>query len=225
MNEYTFELTGVTPLLMHADDVMASDDLMAWRKAPGNKSVSVPGDDRSPAWTWLTYLYHDGEHVAVPADNIMCALRSAGAKISNKGKSTFKALSQSGLFIRDEYCEFLVGGRRIAMADVIGLRDEPTFSSHAAACKAAGFDLLTKRARVGTSKHIRVRPRFADWSVCGTIEVSEVAISAGILSSMFDIAGRLVGLGDWRPGSPSSPGRYGMFSSKMTAVGARRRAV
>ena len=54
-----FNLKGLTPLLMHADDVEASDLLKDWRKSPGNKNQSVAGDDRSPAWTWQTYWYLD----------------------------------------------------------------------------------------------------------------------------------------------------------------------
>ena len=34
MKELGFELTGIMPLLMHADDIDAADTLMAWRKDP-----------------------------------------------------------------------------------------------------------------------------------------------------------------------------------------------
>lgn len=55
----SFELTGTTPLLMHADDVDAADALIEWRQKPDNKNISKPGDDRSPPWAWQTYLYRD----------------------------------------------------------------------------------------------------------------------------------------------------------------------
>jgi hypothetical protein len=84
MLDYEFVLKCLSPILTHNDDVMASDELAAWRKDPKNKSVSVPGDDRSPPWTWMTYLYHDGVRLAMPQDNIMCALRHAGAKVSSR---------------------------------------------------------------------------------------------------------------------------------------------
>ncbi len=94
---YEFQLDGLTPLLVHADDVEASDRLQEWRKAPENKSLSTPGDDRSPPWTWQTYLYTDGTHLTVPSDNVMVALREAGCEITLKRQTTFKALTQSGL--------------------------------------------------------------------------------------------------------------------------------
>ena len=221
--DYSFTLTGTMPLLMHADDVMASDELMAWRKAPGNKSISVPGDDRSPAWTWQTYLYSDGMHVSLPQECIMCALRHAGAKIASKGKSTFKALSQSGLLIGSDFCEFTNNGEKIAITDLVAFRDRP-FAEHIARCRALGFDLLVKRASVGSSKHVRVRPKFdPPWAVTGSIAVSEPAITEDVLNQLFELAGRYAGLGDWRPSAPKKPGPYGMFSATIEEIKVRRK--
>lgn len=215
--DYDFTLTGTMPLLMHSDDVMASDELTAWRKAPVNKSISTPGDDRSPAWTWQTYLYSNGTHLAIPQECIMCALRHAGAKISSKGKSTFKALSQSGLLISSDYCRFENNGEQIPIESIVAFRERP-FAEHIVECRKLGFDLLVKRAAVGTSKHIRVRPRFDNWSVKGSIAVSEPAITENVLNQLFELAGRYAGLCDWRPSSPKKPGPYGMFGSTIAPI-------
>ena len=215
--DYEFTLNGLMPLLMHADDVMASDDLMAWRKSPKNKSVSVPGDDRSPAWTWQTYLYSDGEHVAMPQENILAALRYAGAKIISKGQTTFKAMTQSGLLVGSDFCEFLVDGRQVAMSEIGAFRDA-VFSEHVTESRNLGFDLSVKRAKVGTAKHVRVRPMFKSWAVHGTIQVNEPAITFDVLSQLFEIAGRLAGLGDWRPSAKTSPGPYGMFTADLKPI-------
>lgn len=219
--DYDFVLKGLSPALVHADDVMESDTLSTWRKDPKNKSVSVPGDDRSPAWTWQTYLYHDGEHLTIPQENIMAALRYAGAKIPSKGQTTFKAMSQSGLLILGDHCEFRNGGKRVRVSDVMALRDRP-FPEHIKGARALGFDLSVKRASVGTAKHVRVRPKFEDWEVRGTIAVNEPAITESVLAQLFDIAGRLAGLGDWRPSSPKKPGPFGMFTSSLSPHKARK---
>jgi hypothetical protein len=223
MLDYEFVLKCLSPILIHGDDVMASDELTAWRKDPKNKSVSVPGDDRSPAWTWMTYLYHDGERLAMPQDNIMCALRHAGAKVSAKGKSTFKSMSQSGLLIGSDFCEFTNAGEPILIADILAFRDAK-FSDHIKECRNLGFDLLVKRASVGSSKHVRVRPRFDEWQVRGSITVSEPAITQDVLEQLFELAGRYAGLCDWRPSSPKKPGPYGMFTAEVKPVKAARRA-
>jgi hypothetical protein len=221
--EFAFTLTGTMPILLHADDVMAADELTDWRKDPKNKSVSVAGDDRSPPWTWQTYLYHDGTHLAIPQENIMTALRVAGAKIPAKGKSTFKAMSQTGLLITTDFCRFTNHGEQIAVADIQALRDLK-FSEQVRGARELGFDLLVKRAKLDRSKNVRVRAKFDDWKVEGTVAVSEPAITQDILVQLFEIAGRYAGLCDWRPSSPKSPGPYGMFASDVRLIKGARRA-
>jgi len=211
---FGFTLTGIQPLLMHQDDVWQADELEAWRKHPDNKHRSKAGDDRSPPWTWMTYLYSDGTHVAMPSANIMVALRTAGTQLILKGNKTFKELTQSGLLIFDEFCEFTVRGRQIPVTEIEKLRDRE-FLEHRTAVEQLGFTLYCKRARVGQSKHIRVRPRFDAWSVTGSIEVLSDAITDEILADLFKRAGRC-GLNDWRPSS-RTPGPFGMFAADVQA--------
>lgn len=211
---YAFELTGQTSLIMHADDVEQSDELSAWRKDPKNKSTSVAGDDRSPAWSWQTYLYHNAGVVGMPQECIMAALRFAGAKIPGQGRSTMKSLSQSGLVITSSFCKFTQSGREVKIADLVKFRNEP-FAAQKKAVGALGFGLLVKRAAVGTSKHVRVRPIFDAWGVSGELDVLDPAITEPVLKQMFEIAGNLAGLGDWRPSAPKKPGPYGMFTASI----------
>jgi hypothetical protein len=219
--QYEFTLRGVMPLLMHADNILAADELSAWRGDPKNKSVSVPGDDRSPAWSWVSYVYHDGTHLAMPAECIMACLKSAGAKISAK-RGSFKAMTQSGLLIATDFCEFTAAGnKQIRVSDLLKFK-ELAFPKHIDAVRKLGFDLLVKRAKIAQKKHVRVRPMFADWQVKGIITVSEPAITSDVLEQLFEIAGRLVGLGDWRPSAPTSPGPYGMFNSSLALVPEKR---
>lgn len=208
-----FTLTGVMPLLMHPDDVEASDMLSEWRKDPANKNMSTPGDDRSPPWTWQTNLYSDGINVTIPSANLMVALRQAGTQLILKKQKTYKEISQSGLLIPTEYLEFCCDGKQIAMADVTTLRDLP-FAKQAEAVQSLGFKLFVKRAKIGQSKHVRVRPRFDRWSLSGSIQILVPEISYDILGKLFDLAGR-VGLCDWRPGC-KTPGPYGMFEAKLS---------
>lgn len=209
-----FKLIGVTPLLMHADDVDMSDMLSEWRKNPSNKGQSVAGDDRSPAWTWQTYSYLDEEgFLSIPSDNLGSCLRRAGSKIILKKQTTFKELTCSGLQIPSDFLEFLVNGDKIQFSQFVENRSEK-FVDQRKRAQAAGFDLLVKRAPIGTSKHVRVRPRFKNWEVNGTIQVTAPEFDEERLNQLFTIAGT-VGLGDWRPGSPKSPGRFGMFEAKV----------
>lgn len=219
--DYEFVLKGTMPLLMHKDDVLMSDVLNAWRKDPKNKTVSQAGDDRSPAWSWMSYLYHNSEHLAIPAECLMACLRGAGAKIPAK-RGSFKSMSQSGLLITTDFCEFTNNGEQISMADIMKFKNSE-FLDQIAEVQKLGFDLLIKRAKIGQSKHVRVRPMFKSWGVSGVVTVTEPAITHDILGSLFEIAGRLIGLGDWRPSSPSSPGSYGLFTADVNPVGEKQK--
>lgn len=207
-----FELTGEMALLLHADDVEASDELSEWRSAPENKNISKPGDDRSPAWTWQTYCYTDGENLTVPAGNLMVCLRQAGAQITMKKQKTFKESTQSGMFIPSEHLDLFVAGKQVPWEAVSAIRGLP-FKAQADAVQKLGFRLFIKRARVGQSKHVRVRARLDNWSIRGSVQVVAPEISFEVLEKLFEIAGR-VGLCDWRPGC-KTPGPYGMFAAKI----------
>lgn len=212
---YKFELTGITPAIMHADDIEQSDMLKEFRNHPDNKKTGVAGDDRSPAWSWQTYLYTDGERVVAPQDNLMSCLRKAGCSVNITGKKTFKQLTQSGMAILDDYCEFEGGNGAVFMEDIEAIRSLP-FREQAEKVKELGFRLFLKRAKVGTSKHVRVRPTFDSWKIRGQIEVFDETLTSAAIKQIFDIAGNAVGLFDWRPSAKDSPGPYGRFTAKLT---------
>lgn len=213
--DYEFRITGETPLLMHQDDVMLSGELDEWRKAPENKNLSRPGDDRSPAWTWQTYCYCDGESLCIPSGNIMVCLRSAGTQMILKKQKTYREVTQSGLLIADEYCRLLVGGKQIPWSKIEALR-ELSFTDQVSAVRELGFSLFVKRAKVGQSKHIRVRARFDEWAIEGRITCRAPEITPETMKKLFELAGA-VGLCDWRPGC-KTPGSYGMFSTELRAL-------
>ena len=91
-----------------------------------------------------------------------------------------------------------------------------TFTQQADAVRKLGFRLFAKRAKIGTSKHIRVRPRFDQWAVSGDIETIAPELTLEVVRQLFNLAGR-VGLCDWRPGC-KTPGPFGMFSATVEQV-------
>lgn len=212
--KYAFTLKGETPILFHADSVERADELTAWRKDPDNAGKSTAGDDRSPAWTWQAYLYSDGNNIAIPQETIMAALRFSGAKIPKKGTTTYKRESQSLLLISSEFCSFEGPEGPVSMAAIHKVK-ELSFADQAKAVKRLGFSLYVKRASVSSSKHVRVRPRFEDWTVRGVIEILDPEITPETLKRMFEIAGSRAGICDWRPSSPRSPGPFGKFTAEL----------
>lgn len=220
MRTYKVTLTGKTPLLMHHDNIEWADFMDDWRSDPANKKSSKAGDDRSPAWRWLGYVYHDGTDIALPQANIMKSLMEGGAMVpvpGGKNGKTFKSQTQSGMMSVEPFWKLLIGGNPIVWSDLETLKDELKFTEHKSAARALGFELLVKRAAVGSSKHIRVRPQFAaGWQAVGSVAVWDEQITDQAIHDIFEYAGQYKGIGDWRPGAPKKPGPYGTFEAKIS---------
>lgn len=217
--KYKVTLTGESPLLMHKDNIVHGEKVRAWSKAPQNKKTSVAGDDRTPAWTWLGYCYHDGVRLVIDADNLMTMLRDGGKKCpAPTGKGTMKAATQAGIIVNEIGWPIEVNGAQIPWPQFVALMDEEDFAKHEEFARANGFELFVKRAKIGTSKHVRVRPRFDAWSCTGTMTVLDSQITTGMLKQILDHAGFYCGLCDWRPGSPMAPGQFGRFTATVEEI-------
>ena len=216
---YAVTLTGATDLLMHRDNIDFGAKTRAWQKDPANKKMSVAGDDRSPAWSWLSCLYTAGGQVVIDSDNIMSMLRDGGKKCSAPtGRGSMKAQTQSGIICNEiGWPITLADGRNIDSNKLLAMVKESEFEEHEKAAQEAGFVLFVKRARVGTSKHVRVRPRFSNWSASGTLTVVDPSITQEMLQHILTFAGCFCGVGDWRPSSPT-PGQFGRFTATITKL-------
>ena len=216
-NTFRVTLHGISPLLLHADDLSWRGQLERWNANPENKRVSKAGDDRTPAWRWIGYCYHDASHVGIAADNLMTTLREGGAKVPVPGKrnQTYKRQSQSGLVVNELLWPIMTPKGVVSWPKVKQLTEQADYEAHEQAAQDLGFELFAKSAKVGMSKHIRVRPRFNAWSVSGSMTVFDESITTGVLQSILDMAGMYCGLGDWRPSAPSKPGPWGRFSATI----------
>lgn len=212
---YHVTLTGTMPLLLHGDNLDWRAQMTAWRAHPDNKGKSVPGDDRSPAWTWIGGIYHDGQVLGVSSDNLMTAIREGGARVSVPGKRslTYKRQSQSGLVINELLWPIIGPAGAVPWAAIDALSAEDDFEVHRQTAQAHGFELFAKSARIGQSKHVRVRAKFTKWALSGTITAFDDTITTDVLTSILQAAGRYAGLCDWRPSSPKAPGPYGTFTA------------
>lgn len=218
--EFEFTLKGETSLLMHWDDVLSADAISEWRLDPANtkKKGEKSGDDRRPAWTWITYTYHDENHIVIPSFNITSALKKAGARVPLGRQKTFKELAVSGILFTQEFLSFTNNGKPVPYQPIAKYYGEVgDFTKHVKLANSLGFRLDVRRAAIGQSKHVRVRPRFDEWAVHGVLNVIAKEIDEAILESLFVQLGR-GGIGDWRPTSPKSPGPFGMFTHKLKRI-------
>jgi hypothetical protein len=198
---------------MHWDNIDWSDSMDDWKNDPHNKKGSKAGDDRSPAFRWIGSVYHDGKFVTMPSDNVMRCIMEGGAMVpvpGGKSGKTFKSQTQSGIAPEADW-ELSVNGQAIPIQHIHALKDVEDFKAHRKAVEALGFSLFIKRAKIGTSKHVRVRPRFDSWSLYGTLSIMDEQITDEVLKDILTFAGQYKGLGDWRPGG-KTPGPFGRFT-------------
>lgn len=218
MRTYQVTLNGRTPLLMHQDNIEWADFMEEWKSDPANKKSSKAGDDRSPAWRWLGCVYHDGKHIGIPSANIMRCLMEGGAMVpvpGGKMGKTFKSQTQSGMMSAEPLWALSVNGAPAPGWEVFdALKNVQKFTEQKKAVEDLGFTLLVKRAKIGTSKHIRVRPQFTQWEARGSLAVWDEQIDDKAIAQILDYAGQYKGLGDWRPGG-KTPGPYGTFEATI----------
>ena len=215
---YKITITGASPLLVHAINIGEQDAVKKWQKDPNNKKISVSGDDRSPAWTWLTYCYHNGKNLTMDVDNIMSMFRDAGTKCpAPTGRGSMKAMTQSGIIAEGLGWEILIGGKKVPIEPLNALRKENDFEVHQQVAASMGFELFLKRATVGANKHVRVRPKFNEWAIVGNIMVLDPQLTEANLTMILKQGGFYVGLGDWGPGG-RTPGQFGRFSAEIKKI-------
>lgn len=215
MRSYEITITGKMPLLMHADNIEWADEMDRWKSDSKNKKTSKAGDDRSPSFRWLGCLYHNGSFVGLPNDNLMRCFMEGGAMVpvpGGKNGKTFKSQTQSGMLVEGTHWPISVEGKTIPVEPLLTLRAEGDFAQHQTFVQQLGFALHLKRAKIGQSKHVRVRPIFEKWTATGTVVVWDEQITKDVLQDIVTQAGLYKGLGDWRPGG-KTPGPYGMFTA------------
>ena len=210
--------SGGTDLIMHADKIGWRDLITDWLAVPEHKKLSKAGDDRTPAWKWLGHVYHDRDVLGIPSDNLMTAVRGGATMVKmpgGNGKQTYKKASAGGFLIDQVQWPIIIDGSPIPWSKLAVLRDENVFVEHEKVVKDLGFELFVKTVSLGQSKNIRVRPRFSGWMAKGTVTVLDDTLDFSLVKSFWENAGRYVGLCDWRPSAPKSPGPFGKFSVEV----------
>lgn len=215
---YKVTLTGESPIIMHADNLKGAESVKSWQKNPNNKEKSIAGDDRSPAWTWLTYCYHNGKNLVIDVDCIMSMLRDAGKKCpAPTGKGSLKSQTQSGIIAEGLGWDLRTNGELIPWEPLAALYNEENFEVHQQVAESLGVELFLKRAKVGMNKHVRVRPRISNWTAEGIITVLDEQLTESVITTILKQGGFYIGLCDWRPGS-RSPGQFGRFSVNVEKI-------
>lgn len=228
MKRYEVTLTGArASMIMHWDSVRNADLVKRWREDHKRDKAVLKGDDRYPSWTWKTYLYigETDRVVCIPTPNIQSCLMKGGVEFDLKGskRKSLKAATQSMLRFEEPELPLHLShpkGKVVTYEDIQSIDDGMSFEEQSAAAADLGIILDVRRVPVGQSKHIRTRPKFsAGWWVKGTlVNLYPDKIPDEQIVQLFDYCGKFVGLGDWRPSSPKTPGPHGQFDSSIKVL-------
>jgi hypothetical protein len=184
-------ITGTAPLLMHNARLSNPLDPIAraMKKVSAKRSKAEDDYQEIAHLEFLGGLYSDPDvGPYLPGDNMFRALIDAGRKRKLGIKVT------SGVIVTSDINPIAYKGSR----DPEELWNE------------GGF-IFQASAKVGQQRIIRTRPRFTTWATSATLYLDTEVLDLDDLTQLVDIAGRLIGLGDWRP-------RFGRFEATLTVT-------
>ena len=186
METITMRLTGTSAMLMHSDKLADPLNPMTKdHKVLYNKTKKTDEDHYAIAKSeWRSSLYYR-DVVYVPASNVRSCMVEGG-KLSKLGMH----LKRGTMILADEL-----------PLEYDGPQDPE-------AMWASGRFHDCRSVVVSGKRLMRYRPLFREWSLTAEVTYDPLVVEAAqVLKSMTD-AGRMVGLGDFRPAKGGSFGRF-----------------
>lgn len=191
MAKFRLTCTGTLPLLMH--NARLADPLDEITKAIGRitskrKMTEVDHEEKARL-EHMGSLYFDSEvGPFLPGQNFERCLVDAG-RVTSAGKKI-----ERGVFIETDVNPVVYEGPRT----IDGLWQDRNFR-------------YTASAKVGTKRVPRTRPYFRQWVTQADGVYDPAVINLEELTEIAGTAGRMIGLGDWRP-------RFGRFEATVEAI-------
>ena len=183
---------GVSPLLCHNGQTADPRNTYAKAmKAVSSKRKKTDADyDELARLEWLAGLYRSADDLVIP-DYVVESVMIAGAKKSKRGPQ-----AKCGLFFT-QHAALQFDGKPAAINDA-SLTE--MFES--------GDFTHTIGVRVGMAKVMRTRPVFRNWSCTAIAQYDPDVLNLRDIEEIASDAGKLVGIGDWRP-------KHGRFEAQV----------
>lgn len=173
---------GISPLMQHKFPMPEFSEMgKGSKKQTGAKDYTVE---------WREYLYTNSEGVVQPAVHFESAMIAAAVnfKVAGKRGKTFKDLFRAAVFVSPDEIPHNIPVPEELDTDA----DKPLY-----------LDLrpvVVNRARI-----VRIRPTFKPgWELDFEIQVMDDSIHSDLVNDVLALAGKTVGIGDYRP-------RFGRF--------------
>jgi len=184
MKTATYSIKGMMPMMMHSDvTVNPFAPITKQLKQFTSKRKRTEDDlEEIARLEFLAGLYYNDEYgICVPGFNLFAAIMEGG-KLFKLGTAIKRAV-----IVTDDYVSLQYEGPK---------KPDALFKDK---------QFVDIRSVVVNGKRInRCRPVFRDWSLKFNLAIDETAIEMEDVDKCLKTAGRLVGLGDYRP-------RFGRF--------------
>lgn len=191
--KFRVHLSGIdgSALLMH--NARLSDPLDEYarkiKKVSGKRNKTEDDHREMADLEWLGGIYHDADlGPFVPGQNIERCLCDAAKKIK------LGTVVKSALIIESNINALAYDGPR----DLTALLNDTNYRHRWS-------------AKVSTSRVMRTRPHFRQWATYADGQFDNTQIDLDQIVQVVGIAGRIIGLGDWRP-------RYGKFVGHVEQI-------
>jgi len=188
---------GVSPLLCH--NGQTADPRNTYAKAmkaiSGKRKKTDADYDEMARLEWLAGLYRTSDDIVIP-DYVIESTMISGAKKSKRGPQ-----AKCGLFFTEHASLHFVGKPDVITDDTL------------AEMFVSGDFTHTIGVKVSMSKVMRTRPIFRNWSLTATAQYDPDVLNLRDVEEIAADAGKLVGLGDWRP-------KHGRFETEVTPIAA-----
>jgi len=213
MRKFEIKVIGISDLIMHNGRLSNPMDRATKELGEAYKAYQKNKTDenfyavaRAEFMGGLYYVEHDGDVIGPvwPTDNLFTALKKAGAKVK-RGRATLK----------NPVAAAIMWGPPDNPLSYAGIGAGPAPRSAEELWKNENYRFM-KSARVGAAKVQRTRPIFKSWRFEAEGTLDTEILDFADLETVANIAGQLIGLGDWRP---EKGGGYGRFRAEVIDCG------
>ena len=189
---YDVRISGETALIQHsAEGILPGNPITKEIKAITAKrgtNRTESDDARLYQLETINSLWRDKDTIQVPAQAVRACIEEAARK-TKQGPNV-----REGMVVLETTFTYDVGRYGATLDE---LMDSTQFQSVVV---------------VQRNKIVRTRAKFdPPWSVDMTLDCDDELVDAEKLAAWLDVAGRRIGLGDWRP---SKSGIYGRFTTE-----------
>lgn len=174
------KVTGLSALLCHNPAGMQSGAI----KGVGAKKIPTPEEEAKAG----LYIAADGNFY-IHGESFRSSVIGRGGSASGRkiGKRSAISCVSAGFFILTEQAVLL---------------DPKTMKP------LRTYEIDSRRAVIQGNGVVRSRPKFPDWATVFTAEVDEDFVTVQIVMELLNIAGKVSGVGDFRPQCKGMFGRY-----------------